>query len=75
MPIHQNSNQFNRSNEHINWITNNFENVKTQQLKVNFKSHKIANMSLSYTGIDKYTYFSIKENNTIIFLYYLISFV
>jgi hypothetical protein len=46
-----------------NW-QNNFENVKTQQLKVDFKSHKIANMSLSYTGIDKYTYFSIKENDS-----------
>jgi NAD+ synthase len=34
MPIHQNSNQFNRSNEHINWITNNFENVKSHEINL-----------------------------------------
>ena len=28
MPIHQKSNQFDRSNEHINWLKNNFENLK-----------------------------------------------
>lgn len=46
-----------------NW-QNNFDNVKTQQLKVDFKSLKIANLSLSYTGIDKHTYFTIKENDS-----------
>jgi len=34
MPIHQNSNQFNRSNEHINWIINNFENVKSHEINL-----------------------------------------
>ena len=28
MPIHQKANQFDRSNEHIKWLTNNFNNVK-----------------------------------------------
>lgn len=46
-----------------NW-QNNFDNVKTQQLKVYFESDKIANLSLNYTGIDKYTYFAIKENDS-----------
>ena len=46
-----------------NW-QHNFDNVKTQQLKVDFESQKIANLSLSYTGIDKYTYFTIKENDS-----------
>ena len=46
-----------------NW-QNNFDNVKTQQLKVDFESDKIANLSLNYTGIDKYTYFAIKENDS-----------
>jgi hypothetical protein len=46
-----------------NW-QNNYDNIKTQQLTVNFESDKIANLSLSYTGIDKYTYFTIKENDS-----------
>ncbi len=46
-----------------NW-QNNFDNIKTQQLKVDFESDKIANLSLNYTGIDKYTYFVIKENDS-----------
>ena len=46
-----------------NW-QNNFDNIKTQQLKVDFESDKIANLSLNYTGIDKYTYFAIKENDS-----------
>ncbi len=46
-----------------NW-QNNYDNIKTQQLKVNFESNKIANLSLSYTGIDKYTYFTIRENDS-----------
>ena len=32
MPIHQNSNQFSRSNEHIAWLENNFSNVKSQEV-------------------------------------------
>ena len=34
MSIHHNSNQFKRSNEHINWITNNFENVKSHEINL-----------------------------------------
>ena len=30
MPIHQQSNQFNRSNEHIVWLKNNFNNVSSE---------------------------------------------
>ena len=32
MPIHQKSNQFDRSNEHINWLKNNFENVSSHEI-------------------------------------------
>ncbi len=32
MPIHQKSNQFTRSNEHILWLENNFPNVKGQEV-------------------------------------------
>jgi NAD+ synthase len=32
MPIHQKSNQFSRSNEHILWLKNNFPNVKSQEI-------------------------------------------
>jgi NAD+ synthase len=32
MPIHQKSNQFDRSNEHINWLKNNFENVTSHEI-------------------------------------------
>lgn len=46
-----------------NW-QNDFNNVKTQQLNVDFTSEKIANVSLSYTGIDEYAYFAIKENDS-----------
>ncbi len=46
-----------------NW-QNDFNNVKTQQLNVAFASEKIANISLSYTGIDDYTYFTIKANDS-----------
>ena len=34
MPIHQNSIQFNRSNEHINWLKSNFENVKSHEINL-----------------------------------------
>jgi len=46
-----------------NW-QNDFNNVKTQQLKVDFTSEKIANLSINYTGIDDYTYFTIKANDS-----------
>ena len=34
MPIHQKSNQFDRSNEHINWLKNNFENVISYEINL-----------------------------------------
>ncbi|OAB79666.1 putative porin [Cochleicola gelatinilyticus] len=46
-----------------NW-QNNFENVKTQELKFDLNSKKIAAISVSYTGIDDYTYFGVKENDS-----------
>ncbi len=46
-----------------NW-QNDFNNVKTQQLKVNFTSEKIANLSINYTGINDYTYFTVKANDS-----------
>ena len=46
-----------------NW-QNEFNNVKTQQLNVDFTSYKIVNLSVSYTGIDEYAYFAIKENDS-----------
>ena len=46
-----------------NW-QNDFNNVKTQQLKVDFTSEKIANVSINYTGINDYAYFTIKTNDS-----------
>jgi len=46
-----------------NW-QNDFNNVKTQQFNFDFTSEKIANLSVSYTGIDDYAYFTIKENDS-----------
>ena len=34
MPIHQKSNQFDRSNEHINWLKNNFENISSHEINL-----------------------------------------
>ena len=34
MPIHQKSNQFDRSNEHINWLKNNFKNVTSYEINL-----------------------------------------
>ena len=34
MPIHQKSNQFDRSSEHINWLKNNFENVSSHEINL-----------------------------------------
>ncbi len=46
-----------------NW-QNEFDNTNKQQLKLRFESNKIAAISLDYTGIDKYTYFTIKDNDS-----------
>lgn len=48
--------------QNYNWITG-FSNVKTQQLKFEINTKKYGNASLSYTGIDDYAYFGIKEND------------
>jgi len=49
--------------KNYNWQTN-FDNVKTQQLTVRLESNNIVNASVSYTGIDDYTYFAIKVNDS-----------
>ena len=46
-----------------NW-QNDFENVKTQELKFELRSKKLLNAAVSYTGIDDYTYFTIVENDS-----------
>jgi hypothetical protein len=46
-----------------NW-QNDFNNVKTQELKFELRSKKLVNASVSYTGIDDYTYFGIKPNDS-----------
>ncbi|MBX2829343.1 MAG: putative porin [Flavobacteriaceae bacterium] len=46
-----------------NW-QNNFNNVKTQELKLEIASKKLLNAEVSYTGIDDYTYFTIKANDS-----------
>ncbi len=49
--------------KNYNWQTN-FDNVKTQQLSVHLESNNIVNASVSYSGIDDYAYFTIKENDS-----------
>lgn len=46
-----------------NW-QNDFENVKTQELAFDFNSKKLLDVRVSYTGIDNYTYFAIKANDS-----------
>ncbi|MAO07724.1 MAG: hypothetical protein CL596_03330 [Alteromonas sp.] len=46
-----------------NW-QNNYDNVKTQELFFEIDSKKLLKASVSYTGIDDYTYFAIKENDS-----------
>jgi hypothetical protein len=46
-----------------NW-QNDFENVKTQELKFELFSDKLLDAEVSYTGIDDYTYFTIKANDS-----------
>ncbi|MEZ4778923.1 MAG: putative porin [Flavobacteriaceae bacterium] len=43
-----------------NWQTN-FNNVKTQELYFELDSKKLLKASVSYTGIDDYTYFAVAE--------------
>ena len=46
-----------------NW-QNEFDNVKKQQLKLKYESNKVAKVSFDYTGIEGYTYFAIKNNDS-----------
>ncbi len=45
-----------------NW-QNNLENVKTQELKFELTSKKLLDATVSYTGIDDYTYFGLTQAN------------
>lgn len=45
-----------------NWQTN-FNNVKTQELRLDLESNKLLNATVSYTGIDDHAYFSISEGD------------
>lgn len=49
--------------QNYNW-KNELNNVKTQELKFEINTKKFGNASVSYTGIDDYTYFGIKENDS-----------
>jgi hypothetical protein len=46
-----------------NW-QNDFDNVQTQQLSVQWESNKLFDAELSYTGADNYTYFTIRPNDS-----------
>jgi hypothetical protein len=46
-----------------NWKTE-LNNVKTQELRFDLQSKKIANVSVSYTGIDDFAYFGITSNDS-----------
>ncbi|QAA81761.1 hypothetical protein EI546_08525 [Aequorivita sp. H23M31] len=49
--------------KNYNWKTN-LNNVKTQELKFEILTKKFGNALVSYTGIDDYTYFGIKVNDS-----------
>lgn len=49
--------------KNYNWKTN-LNNVKTQELKFEINTKKYGNASVSYTGIDDYTYFGVKANDS-----------
>jgi hypothetical protein len=46
-----------------NW-QNNLNNSKKQELRFDLNSKKLVDVSVSYTGIDDYTYFGIKPNDS-----------
>ena len=46
-----------------NW-QNDFENVKTQELKFELTSEKLLDAEVSYTGIDDYAYFTVRSNDS-----------
>jgi hypothetical protein len=49
--------------ENYNWQTN-FNNVKTQQLSLGLQSEQFLDATVTYTGIDDYTYFAIAPGGT-----------
>src|SRR5690606_19895387 len=49
--------------KNYNWKTN-LNNIKTQELKFEINTKRFGNASVSYTGIDDYAYFGIKENDS-----------
>lgn len=49
--------------QNYNWKTD-LNNVKTQELNFEINTKKYGNASVSYTGIDDYTFFGIKENDS-----------
>ena len=49
--------------KNYNWKTE-FSNVKTQELKFEVDTKKFGSASVSYTGIDDYTYFGLKEDDS-----------
>lgn len=54
---------FQSSYVNYNW-QNDFNNVKTQELRFDLESKKFFNASVSYTGIDDYAYFGIPAGGT-----------
>lgn len=56
--------QLNQSDyKNYNWKTN-FNNIKTQELKVELVTRNFGSASFSYTGIEDYTFFGIKPNDS-----------
>lgn len=49
--------------QNYNW-QNNLNNIKTQTLKFDLKSKKLLDAEVSYTGIDDYAYFGLRENDS-----------
>lgn len=49
--------------KNYNWKTD-LNNVKTQELKFEIETKKYGKASVSYTGIDDYTYFGVRENDS-----------
>ena len=58
-----------------NWDNSNiFKNINTKQIAVSLQSNKLANITLDYTNIDNYTYFSLKKNPFKLFIYSTLAF-
>lgn len=55
---------FQNDYKNYNWQNTHFNNVKTQALKLKLKSASFFDATLSYSGIDDYTYFAIKTNDS-----------